>query len=95
MRTSHLVLFTRYNGDQTKEYDCETLGSYGGKHEDDSLLGYFTKQSRRNLPTFQRCVPQKRRSISTRLHRAVSQKAVSFENNETGRHVAGVEDIRN
>jgi hypothetical protein len=54
-------------------------------YEDDYLLGCSGVQSRRNWPTIQRCLLPtsserwlKRRSTSTRLHGATSQKTVIF-----------------
>jgi hypothetical protein len=87
MRTSYLVLFTKYNGDQTKEYGCEISGSHGGSMK---MTAFWD-----TAPCSQKYTPLKRRSTSTRLHGAISQKAVNFKENEMGKHVAGVEDIRN
>jgi hypothetical protein len=65
--------------------DSEILSSRGGEYENDSFPGNCVVRSRQSTPEFQRFLlppssrrsPQKRRSTSTRLHDAISQKAVN------------------
>jgi hypothetical protein len=72
-------------------WSWEISSSNGGEYEDDSFLGYSAVLSAWSRPAFQRFVvipsspwwrkqyaSLKRRSTSTRLHSAVSQKAVIF-----------------
>jgi hypothetical protein len=83
------VNFRRHQrSSRTTEMLGEISDSHGSQCEDDGLLGYRAIQSRRNRPTFQRCIlpisewrcrqyaSLKRWSTSTRLYSVIPQKCL-------------------